>query len=107
MAKDHQKEHISILGEFGTGKSWFCLKYTWEMIKQYQEAKSKIFPVQEYQSLFLREYSKALKVDTLISDFFFRVHKIEIKGVFPAFMQLNRMGKLLIILMDLMKWQIR
>ncbi|WP_119682899.1 restriction endonuclease [Bacillus cereus] len=96
--KDHQKEHISILGEFGTGKSWFCLKYTWEMIKQYQEAKSKNLPRPRIPILiFLREYSKALKVDTLISDFFFRLHKIEIKGVFPAFMQLNRMGKLLII----------
>ncbi|PFI26957.1 hypothetical protein COI53_25835 [Bacillus thuringiensis] len=96
--KDHQKEHISILGEFGTGKSWFCLKYAWEMIKQYQEAKSKNLPRPRIPILiFLREYSKALKVDTLISDFFFRVHKIEIKGVFPAFMQLNRMGKLLII----------
>ncbi|PEO40879.1 restriction endonuclease [Bacillus wiedmannii] len=96
--KDHQKEHISILGEFGTGKSWFCLKYTWEMIKQYQEAKLKNLPRPRIPILiFLREYSKALKVDTLISDFFFRVHKIEIKGVFSAFMQLNRMGKLLLI----------
>ncbi|MBK5361344.1 NACHT domain-containing protein [Bacillus sp. TH44] len=96
--EDHQKEHISILGEFGTGKSWFCLKYTWEMIKRYQEAKAKNHPRPRIPILiFLREYSKALKVDTLISDFFFRVHKIEMKGVFSAFMQLNKMGKLLLI----------
>ncbi|MFE4243187.1 hypothetical protein [Peribacillus butanolivorans] len=96
--KDHQKEHISILGEFGTGKSWFCLRYTWEMIKQYQEAKSKNLPRPRIPILILlRDYSKVLNVDTLISDFFFRVQKIEMKGVFPAFMQLNRMGKLLLI----------
>ncbi|WDZ57670.1 restriction endonuclease [Paenibacillus polymyxa] len=96
--QDNQKEHISILGEFGTGKSWFCLYYTWKMIKKYKEAKKTNFPRPRIPILIhLRDYSKAMKVDTLISDFFFRLHKIEVKGAFSAFMQLNKMGKLLLI----------
>lgn len=96
--QDNQKEHISILGEFGTGKSWFCLYYTWKMINKYKEAKKTNFPRPRIPILiYLRDYSKAMKVDTLISDFFFRLHKIEVKGAFSAFMQLNKMGKLLLI----------
>lgn len=96
--EDHQKEHISILGEFGTGKTWFTLNYTWQLIKKYKEAKSKRLPRPRIPIFIqLRDFSKALSVDTLISDFFFRKHNIEIMGAFNAFKQLNKMGKLILI----------
>jgi hypothetical protein len=95
---DTQKEHVSILGEFGTGKTWFTLFYTWEQIKKYNLAKAKRLPRPRIPILIpLRDFSKALQVDVLISDFFFRKHQIEIRGVFNAFHQLNQMGKLLLI----------
>ena len=95
---DKQKEHISVLGEFGTGKTWFTLHYAWQQILKYNDAKQKKLPRPRIPILIpLRDFSKALQVDVLISDFFFRRHKIEIKGAFSAFMELNKMGKLLLI----------
>ncbi|AJG97589.1 hypothetical protein LF65_00968 [Clostridium beijerinckii] len=96
--EDNQKEHISILGEFGTGKTWFTLHYTWRLIKKYKEAKAKRLPRPRIPIFIqLRDFSKALSVETLISDFFFRKHNIEIMGAFNAFKQLNKMGKLILI----------
>ncbi|MBX4270337.1 NACHT and WD40 repeat domain-containing protein [Clostridium estertheticum] len=96
--EDHQKEHISILGEFGTGKTWFTLHYTEQLIKKYMDAKTKRLPRPRIPIFIqLRDFSKALSVDILISDFFFRKHNIEIMGAFNAFKQLNKMGKLILI----------
>jgi ABC-type dipeptide/oligopeptide/nickel transport system ATPase component len=95
---DKQKEHISILGEFGTGKTWLTLHYTWLLIKEYKNAKAKKLPRPRLPILIhLRDFAKAINVDSLISDFFFRKHQIDIKGAFAAFQQLNKMGKLILI----------
>lgn len=95
---DENKEHVSILGEFGTGKTWLTLHYAWKIVKKYDEARKKKLPRPRIPILVhLRDFSKSVSVDALISDFFFRKHEVEIKGVFSAFMQLNKMGKLLLI----------
>lgn len=95
---DNRKEHVSILGEFGTGKTWLTLHYTWLMIQRYTEAKQKRLPRPRIPILVhLRDFAKSVNVDSLISDFFFRKHQVELKGVFSAFMQLNKMGKILLI----------
>jgi len=44
----------------------------------------------------LRDYAKAVSVESLFSEFFFRKHEIPLPG-YSAFEQLNRMGKLLLI----------
>ncbi|NER83327.1 MAG: hypothetical protein F6K42_28000 [Leptolyngbya sp. SIO1D8] len=38
---DPAKEHLSILGEFGTGKTWFALHYAWVALQRYQDAKKR------------------------------------------------------------------
>ena len=38
---DPYKEHISILGEFGTGKTWFALHYAWITLERYRAAKER------------------------------------------------------------------
>ena len=94
---DPAKEHISILGEFGTGKTWFCLHYAYEAMQAYKVAKEAgrqrprlpiVIP--------LRDFVKAMDVETLFSDFFFRKFEIGLPG-YSAYEQLNRMGKLLLI----------
>ena len=94
---DPAKEHISVLGEFGTGKTWFALHYAWKALQRYREAQRRgrdrprlplVVP--------LRDYAKAVSVESLFSEFFFRKHEIPIPG-YSAFEQLNRMGKLLLI----------
>jgi len=94
---DPAKEHISILGEFGTGKTWFAFHYAWTALQRYRDAQKRggerprlplVIP--------LRDYAKAVSVESLFSEFFFRKHEIPLPG-YSAFEQLNRMGKLLLI----------
>ena len=94
---DPSKEHISILGEFGTGKTWFALHYAWTALQRYREAKERGVERPRLPLVIpLRDYAKAVGVESLFSEFFFRKHEIPLPG-YSAFEQLNRMGKLLLI----------
>jgi WD40 repeat protein len=91
-----QKNHISVLGEFGTGKTWFALHYAWVGIQAYLQAKAKRVKRPRLPLLItLRDYAKALNVDTVIAGFFFVNHNIRLNA--DVFNRLNRMGKLLIL----------
>ncbi|KST63869.1 WD40 domain-containing protein [Mastigocoleus testarum] len=94
---DPAKEHISILGEFGTGKTWFVLHYAWVALQRYRDAKHRGVQLPRLPLVIsLRDYAKAVDVESLFSRFFFRQHEIPIPG-YSAFEQLNQMGKLLLI----------
>ncbi|MEM9008956.1 MAG: NACHT domain-containing protein [Cyanobacteria bacterium P01_F01_bin.86] len=94
---DPAKEHISVLGEFGTGKTWFALHYAWKALQHYREAQKRGLDRPRLPLVIpLRDYAKAVSVESLFSEFFFRKHEIPIPG-YSAFEQLNRMGKLLLI----------
>lgn len=95
---DPSKEHISILGEFGTGKTWFTLHYAYLMMQVYKEAKVKGLRRPRVPLIIqLRNYARGFKdVGVLLSDFVFREHEIGLPG-YRAFEQLNRMGRLLLI----------
>jgi formylglycine-generating enzyme required for sulfatase activity len=95
--QDPCKEHISILGEFGTGKTWFTLHYAYTAMNRYLKAKEQGLERPRVPLVIqLRDYSRALDCESLFSDFFFRKHEIPLPG-YSAFEQLNRMGKLLLI----------
>ena len=94
---DPAKEHISILGEFGTGKTWFALHYAWVALQRYRDVQSRGVQLPRLPLVIpLRDYAKAVSVESLFSEFFFRQYEIPIPG-YSAFEQLNRMGKLLLI----------
>ncbi len=94
---DPAKEHISVLGEFGTGKTWFCLHYAHETTQAYKAAREAGRQRPRLPVLIpLRDYAKAVSVEMLFSEFFFRKHEIGLPG-YRAFEQLNRIGKLLLI----------
>ncbi len=94
---DSTKEHISILGEFGTGKTWFALHYAWVALQRYRDAQRRGVQLPRLPLVIpLRDYAKAVSVESLFSEFFFRQYEIPIPG-YSAFEQLNRMGKLLLI----------
>jgi predicted NACHT family NTPase len=94
---DPVKEHISILGEFGTGKTWFVFHYAWTALQRYREAQKRGLERPRLPLVIpLRDYAKAVSVESLFSEFFFRKHKLPIPH-YEAFEQLNRMGKLLLI----------
>jgi predicted NACHT family NTPase len=94
---DPAKEHISILGEFGTGKTWFAFHYAWTALQRYRDAQKRGLERPRLPLVIpLRDYAKAVSVESLFSEFFFRKHEIPLPG-YSAFEQLNRMGKLLLI----------
>ncbi|MDM3847759.1 MAG: hypothetical protein PT116_22700, partial [Aphanizomenon gracile PMC638.10] len=94
---DPVKEHLSVLGEFGTGKTWFAFHYAWLALKKYLEAKEKGTQRPRIPLVIpLRDYAKAVSIESLFSEFFFRKHQIGLPG-YSAFEQLNGMGKLLLI----------
>jgi predicted NACHT family NTPase len=94
---DPSKEHISILGEFGTGKTWFALHYAWLALQRYRDAKARGLERPRLPLIIpLRDYAKAVSIESLFSEFFFRKHEIPLPG-YSSFEQLNRMGKLLLI----------
>ncbi len=94
---DPAKEHLSVLGEFGTGKTWFAFHYAWVALQKYRQAKIEGLPIPRIPLVIpLRDYAKAVSVESLFSEFFFRKHEIKLSG-YSAFEQLNRLGKLLLI----------
>jgi predicted NACHT family NTPase len=78
---DSTKEHISILGKFGTGKTWFCLHYAWTALQRYLDAKSRGVECPRLPLVIpLRDYAKAVSIESLFSEFFFRKHEIPLLG---------------------------
>jgi hypothetical protein len=96
--EDSDGEHLSLLGEFGTGKSWFALKYAHDMVTKYREAQERGLKRPRLPLVVrLREYARGFKdVGGLLTDFIFREHDIGIQR-FAALETLNRMGRLLFI----------
>ncbi|MEO0970488.1 MAG: hypothetical protein AAFX80_19720, partial [Cyanobacteria bacterium J06639_18] len=93
---DPAKEHLSVLGEFGTGKTWVAFHYAWTALQKYQEAKQKGLTRPRLPLvILLRDYAKALDVENVMAGFFYSQHEISLNS--SVFDQLNRMGKLLLI----------
>ena len=93
---DPVKEHISILGEFGTGKTWFAFHYAWTALQRYKNAEKRGLERPRLPVVItLRDFAKALNVENVLAGFFFTQHNIRINS--DVFDQLNRMGKLLLI----------
>jgi len=86
-----------VLGEFGTGKTWFAFHYASQALKRYREAQQRGVERPRLPLIIpLRDYAKAVSVESLFSEFFFRKHEVR-SLTYSAFEQLNRMGKLLLI----------
>jgi formylglycine-generating enzyme required for sulfatase activity len=88
-----QRNHISILGDYGTGKTSFCRQYAAKQGRRWLAD-----PDRERIPLLinLREYTKLLKVDGLITDAL--VNQYGIRGAtFEAFARYNADGKLMIL----------
>jgi uncharacterized protein YjbI with pentapeptide repeats len=96
--EDTNGEHLSLLGEFGTGKSWFAFKYAHDMVAKYREAQKRGLTRPRVPLLIrLREYARGFKdVGALLTEFVFREHQVNIRS-FAVLETLNRMGRLLFI----------
>jgi len=90
-------EHVSILGEFGMGKTWFTLRLAHDHLRAYRNARAKKRRRGRYPLLIqLRDYAKAVSADSLLSEFFFNRFETGLPSM-KAFKVLNRMGRFLLI----------
>ena len=94
--KERGKVHFSLLGEFGMGKTWFCRHYAYRQLERYLAD-----PVNQRLPLLitLRDFTKALTAEQLINDALQVRYKVPLMGnPFNVFKEMNRQGKLLLIL---------
>jgi hypothetical protein len=94
--KERGKVHFSLLGEFGTGKTWFCRHYAFRQLERCVED-----PVNQRLPLLitLRDFTKALTAEQLINDALLVRYKLPFMGnPYHVFKEMNKQGKLLLIL---------
>jgi formylglycine-generating enzyme required for sulfatase activity len=82
------RNHLSLLGEFGTGKTWFCRR----LANRLANAGGRI-PI----LIFLRDYSRAYDIRQLITDALVNRYQVGLAAGFETFQYLNEEGRLLLI----------
>lgn len=86
--------HISILGEFGSGKTWFCRHYAYRQLRRYlADPSNQRIPL----LVTLRHYARFGDISQLITDLLVNRYKVKMTGSYEVFNQLNRSGRLLLI----------
>lgn len=93
---EHDKPHLSILGAFGTGKTWFCRHYADRQLKCYLKD-----PTYERLPLLisLRDCTHTASAQQLIINALLEHYKLPFIGSpLAMFQEANRRGKLLLIL---------
>ncbi len=91
--KARDASHLSILGEFGSGKTWFCLHYAYRQLERYLTD-----PVHERLPILitLRDFIKQVDVGSLVRKLLDE-QNVQLGSGLGAFEELNRRGKLLLI----------
>jgi formylglycine-generating enzyme required for sulfatase activity len=91
-AAGHERNHLSILGDYGTGKTSFCRQYAARQGRRWlADPDRERIPI----LINLRDYTKTLEVGNLVTGAL--VNQYGIQGAtFDAFMRYNADGKLLI-----------
>ncbi|MFE7873940.1 NACHT domain-containing protein [Micromonospora humida] len=94
---DSDADHLSVLGEFGAGKSWFSLHLAWRMGRAWSAARGAGQPERPRLPLLvpLRDYASVSDVEAVAAKFF-ADHNIPMTT--ELFRYLNRTGRLLLIL---------
>lgn len=89
-----ERNHLSILGDFGSGKTWFCQRYVYLAAKRYlaNPTRNRI-PI----LITLRDYSRAYDVEQLITDAIVNRYGIGLTAGYKTFARLNETGRLLLI----------
>jgi class 3 adenylate cyclase len=91
--EEDNRNHLSILGDFGTGKTWFCQRYAYLRANKYLQNPTERIPV----LISLRDYSKAYDVKQMITDALLNKYGIRLPEGYDTFDCLNKLGKLLLI----------
>lgn len=88
------RNHLSILGDFGSGKTWFCQRYAYLAARRYvADPACNRIPI----LITLRDYSRAYDVEQLITDAVANRYRVSLAAGYKTFARLNEAGRLLLI----------
>jgi len=89
-----ERNHLSILGDFGSGKTWFCQRFAYLAAKRYlADPGHNRIPI----LITLRDYSRAYDVEQLITDAVANRYKVGLASGYKTFARLDEAGRLLLI----------
>jgi len=89
---DPARNHISILGDYGTGKTSFCRQYAAKLGRRWlADPDRHRIPI----LISLRDYAKAMNLEQLVTDFL--VNRYAIQAGYDAFRRFNADGKLVLL----------
>ncbi|HUV94169.1 MAG TPA: SUMF1/EgtB/PvdO family nonheme iron enzyme [Anaerolineae bacterium] len=89
---DPTRNHISILGDYGTGKTSFCRQYAARLGRRWLSDPDHCrIPI----LISLRDYAKAVNLKQLVTDFL--VNRYSIQAGYEAFRRFNADGKLVLL----------
>jgi formylglycine-generating enzyme required for sulfatase activity len=89
---DPARNHISILGDYGTGKTSFCRQYAAKLGRRWlADPDRNRIPI----LISLRDYAKAMNLEQLVTDFL--VNRYDIQAKYKAFRRFNGDGKLVLL----------
>jgi formylglycine-generating enzyme required for sulfatase activity len=89
---DPTRNHISILGDYGTGKTSFCRQYAAELGRRWlADPDRNRIPI----LISLRDYARTLSLEPLVTDFL--VNQYGIQAPYEAFARFNADGKLVLL----------
>lgn len=94
--QDDIGKHITITGDYGSGKTWLCRFYAYRQMKRYLKN-----PTRERLPLLitLRDFPRLLSVRQLINEALLERYKLPFIGsAYDVFTEMNRRGKLLLLL---------
>jgi hypothetical protein len=79
------RNHLSILGDFGSGKTWFCQRYAYLAAKRYlADPVHNRIPI----LITLRDYSRAYDVEQLVTDVIANRYKVSLAAGYKTFARL-------------------
>ncbi|MFN7992502.1 MAG: SUMF1/EgtB/PvdO family nonheme iron enzyme [Bryobacteraceae bacterium] len=84
-----ERNHLSLLGDFGTGKTWFTKRLAWRLA----QAPGERIPV----TIALRDYSRAYDIEQVLTDAFTNRFDVKLGAGFKTVRRLNDEGRLLLI----------
>jgi len=86
------RNHISVLGDYGTGKTSFCQQYAARLGRRWlADPDHNRIPI----LISLRDYAKAMNLEQLVTDFL--VNRYGIQAPYEAFSRFNADGKLVLL----------